>query len=107
MVTILPLIRRRSRAPAQRSWAGASDAAASSRAGKRSVRRVMSFLNGVYCLTPVGPNRLIALILLAPALVPAAPAISGEAVYKERCAGCHENDNPRIPHRDVLEKLPA
>jgi polyvinyl alcohol dehydrogenase (cytochrome) len=67
----------------------------------------MSFLNGVYCVTPVGPNRLIALILLAPALVAAAPAVSGEAVYKERCAGCHETDNPRIPHRDVLEKLPA
>ncbi len=36
----------------------------------------------------------------------AAPA-SGEAVYKKRCAGCHEQINPRIPHRDLLKKMPA
>jgi len=47
------------------------------------------------------------LFLLGTALAAAAPAVSGEAVYQERCAVCHEQDNPRIPHRDVLEKLPA
>lgn len=34
-------------------------------------------------------------------------AASGEEVFKQRCAGCHEQNNPRIPHADVLRKLPA
>jgi len=32
---------------------------------------------------------------------------SGEAVFKQRCAACHEQNNPRIPTRQSLEKLPA
>ena len=31
----------------------------------------------------------------------------GETVYKKRCAACHEQTNPRIPHRDTLKKMPA
>jgi polyvinyl alcohol dehydrogenase (cytochrome) len=31
----------------------------------------------------------------------------GETVYKMRCAACHEQTNPRIPHRDTLKKMPA
>jgi polyvinyl alcohol dehydrogenase (cytochrome) len=55
----------------------------------------------------VGLNKLIAFIVFAPVLVVAAPAVSGEAVYKQRCAACHESDNPRIPRRELLQKLPA
>ena len=37
----------------------------------------------------------------------AAQTPSGEEVYKQRCAGCHSQDNPRIPPRASLEKMPA
>jgi polyvinyl alcohol dehydrogenase (cytochrome) len=36
-----------------------------------------------------------------------AQQVSGEAVYKQRCAGCHEVVNPRIPPRDALQKMSA
>ncbi len=43
---------------------------------------------------------------MVPALFAAAP--SGEAVYKQRCAGCHEQtDNIRIPPKATLQKIPA
>src|ERR1700719_2510479 len=32
---------------------------------------------------------------------------SGEAIFKQRCAGCHEQNNPRIPTRETLQKMPA
>jgi polyvinyl alcohol dehydrogenase (cytochrome) len=44
-----------------------------------------------------------ALSTLAPALY-AAP-VSGEAVYQQRCAACHDAANPRVPPRDELKKL--
>lgn len=53
--------------------------------------------------------RITALLLgalLAPALLPAATE-SGEAVYKQRCARCHELGNERIPTRETLRKMPA
>ena len=31
----------------------------------------------------------------------------GDAVFKQRCAGCHEQNNPRIPTRETLQKMPA
>ena len=31
----------------------------------------------------------------------------GQAVYRERCAGCHELVSARIPPRSALEKMPA
>jgi polyvinyl alcohol dehydrogenase (cytochrome) len=37
----------------------------------------------------------------------AAPTTAGEAVYKQRCAGCHEQSNPRIPPRTALSQMPA
>ena len=49
---------------------------------------------------------LIALFLLAPVLLPAAPE-SGEAVYEQRCARCHDLGNPRIPTRETLQQMPA
>jgi polyvinyl alcohol dehydrogenase (cytochrome) len=33
------------------------------------------------------------------------PQASGEAVYRQRCASCHDSANPRIPGRDVLQKM--
>jgi polyvinyl alcohol dehydrogenase (cytochrome) len=37
----------------------------------------------------------------------AATPENGEAVFKQRCAGCHDQTNPRIPTRDTLQKMPA
>ena len=37
-------------------------------------------------------------------LLSAAP-VSGEAVYKQRCAGCHDSGSGRVPPRDELKKL--
>src|SRR2546428_1180646 len=34
-------------------------------------------------------------------------AVSGEEVYKSRCAGCHDQVSARIPPREALQKLPA
>src|SRR5512142_1361038 len=34
-------------------------------------------------------------------------AASGEEVFKQRCAGCHEANNPRIPRVEVLHRMPA
>jgi len=45
------------------------------------------------------------LTLLFASLGSAAP--SGEAVYKQRCAGCHDQTNPRIPPRTTLTQMPA
>ncbi|MGH9659929.1 MAG: PQQ-binding-like beta-propeller repeat protein, partial [Bryobacteraceae bacterium] len=38
--------------------------------------------------------------------LPAAP-VSGEEIYRKRCAACHEQTSPRIPHRDTLKAMPA
>ena len=37
----------------------------------------------------------------------AAAQISGERVYRERCAGCHDQATPRIPPRTALQQMPA
>src|SRR5262247_2984754 len=44
-----------------------------------------------------------AVTLFVPALF-AAP-VSGEAVYQQRCAACHDSGNTRVPSRDELKKL--
>src|SRR5580692_5433046 len=44
-------------------------------------------------------------LCLAAAVCVAAP--SGEAVYKQRCSGCHDQTNPRIPPRTALAQMPA
>jgi polyvinyl alcohol dehydrogenase (cytochrome) len=36
-----------------------------------------------------------------------APKPTGEAVYKQRCAGCHDRSDPRIPPRSALGQMPA
>ncbi|HEV2199101.1 MAG TPA: PQQ-binding-like beta-propeller repeat protein [Bryobacteraceae bacterium] len=50
--------------------------------------------------------RLASLSLLIAACTCAA-APSGEAVYKQRCAACHDQTNPRIPPRTALNQMPA
>src|SRR5665213_2352616 len=45
-------------------------------------------------------------VLLAPALLHAA-SDAGENIYAQRCARCHELNNPRIPTRETLRKMPA
>ena len=46
------------------------------------------------------------ILLVACITLQAAPE-AGEAVFKRHCAGCHEQNNPRIPTRETLQKLPA
>jgi polyvinyl alcohol dehydrogenase (cytochrome) len=46
-------------------------------------------------------------VLLAWGAWPAAQTASGEEVYRQRCAGCHDLVSPRIPLRAALQKMPA
>ncbi len=46
---------------------------------------------------------LLSSCALSAVLLAAAP--SGEAVFKQRCAACHDSNNPRIPPRAALEKF--
>jgi polyvinyl alcohol dehydrogenase (cytochrome) len=50
---------------------------------------------------------LCSLACLFPGVVHSADTPSGEAVYQRRCAGCHEQTNPRIPPRSALQQIPA
>ena len=43
--------------------------------------------------------------LVLPALSAAQQAPSGEAVYKQHCAGCHEGSLPRLPTRAALRAM--
>ena len=36
---------------------------------------------------------------------PSSAAVSGEAVYQRRCAGCHDSAGERIPPREALKQL--
>ena len=42
-----------------------------------------------------------------PAIGFAAAPVSGEAVYQKRCAGCHEQNNERVPRRQALQQMSA
>lgn len=44
---------------------------------------------------------------LATSAICMAQTSDGEAVFRARCAGCHEQSNPRIPSVDTLRKMPA
>jgi polyvinyl alcohol dehydrogenase (cytochrome) len=53
---------------------------------------------------------LVVLILMYSAIgfsQASGPKPAGEAVYKQRCAACHEQTNPRIPPRSTLNQMPA
>jgi len=44
-------------------------------------------------------------LILVPVAMLAAP--SGEDVYRQRCSGCHEQANSRIPPRSALNQMPS
>src|SRR5262249_62194360 len=46
-----------------------------------------------------------AVTLFVPVL--AAAPVSGEAVYQQRCAACHDSGSTRVPPREELKKLPV
>jgi len=50
---------------------------------------------------------LIAITFAVAVFVPvlSAAPVSGETVYRQRCAACHDSGNPRVPPRDELKKL--
>jgi polyvinyl alcohol dehydrogenase (cytochrome) len=43
----------------------------------------------------------------ATAIAARAQPPSGEAIYKQRCSGCHDQAGSRIPPREALQKMPA
>jgi polyvinyl alcohol dehydrogenase (cytochrome) len=51
--------------------------------------------------------RAFTLLTVSACLLRAAAPEAGDAVFKQRCAGCHEQNNPRIPTRETLQKMPA
>ncbi len=63
------------------------------------------------CRTTVLPGALaiIAAVLFSPqpATAQSAAAGTGAVVYEKRCAACHEQTSPRIPHREALRKMPS
>jgi polyvinyl alcohol dehydrogenase (cytochrome) len=51
--------------------------------------------------------RLALIGLMASAALAPAQSPAGEAIYKQRCSGCHDQAGSRIPPRASLQKLPA
>lgn len=49
----------------------------------------------------------LAAILILAAAVSADAQTSGERIYAERCAGCHDLTTQRIPPKSALQKMPA
>jgi polyvinyl alcohol dehydrogenase (cytochrome) len=45
--------------------------------------------------------------LLSSMIAGRAQAPSGEAIYKQRCSGCHDQPGSRIPPREALQRMPA
>ncbi len=65
-------------------------------------------------MSPVVPRSIasrLGIVVAMAALAPAPRAMaqsatpSGEAVYKKRCASCHDIEQPRTPTRSALERL--
>jgi len=58
-------------------------------------------------MIPMLTRFLLTLCLTAfPIALRSAP-VSGEAVYKQHCASCHDSGNTRAPSRDDLKNLPV
>jgi polyvinyl alcohol dehydrogenase (cytochrome) len=55
------------------------------------------------------PSAALLFLMAAGALHAQTSALNptGEAVYKQRCAGCHDRSDPRIPPRSTLGQMPA
>ena len=54
-------------------------------------------------MVPVLLRSLVVLALTACAV--RAQTVSGEAVYKQRCASCHDGTSPRVPPKAALQRL--
>ena len=52
-------------------------------------------------------NGGLAVLLVLGSLSPAWAQVSGEAVYANHCARCHEVASPRVPPREALQNMPA
>src|ERR1700722_14020834 len=50
---------------------------------------------------------ILGLGLLGATIAAHAQSPSGEAIYKQRCAACHDQPGSRIPPREALQKMPA
>src|ERR1700722_8477809 len=50
---------------------------------------------------------ILGLGLLGATIAAHAQSPSGEAIYKQRCAACHDQAGSRIPPREALQKMPA
>jgi len=48
--------------------------------------------------------RSLSLLILAAGLT-WAQGVSGEAIYKQRCASCHDGTSPRVPPKAAIQKL--
>jgi polyvinyl alcohol dehydrogenase (cytochrome) len=64
--------------------------------------KISSTLLGALC---VGAAFDLALCLWQSSVQVSAADVSGEAVYKEFCASCHDHPGPRVPPRSALQKL--
>src|ERR1700688_4912957 len=48
---------------------------------------------------------ILAIAVLGTLVPLSAAPVSGEAVFQQRCASCHDSGDPRIPRREELKKL--
>src|SRR3954468_2039736 len=54
----------------------------------------------------LGVHGVLAVLMLLTASAEA-QTTSGERVYRERCAGCHDQTTQRIPPKSALQQMPA
>jgi polyvinyl alcohol dehydrogenase (cytochrome) len=52
-------------------------------------------------------REVLGILALLACAASAAAQPSGEAIYRERCAGCHDLTSQRIPPKSALQKIPA
>jgi mono/diheme cytochrome c family protein len=60
---------------------------------------------GLNALLPAFAVLVFALAMAAPALAQSMASADGEAVYRERCAGCHEAGAARAPDLATLRQM--
>ncbi len=51
--------------------------------------------------------KLLGVLLVLACAAPARAQPSGEAIYRARCAGCHDLTSQRIPPKSALQQMPA
>ena len=70
-----------------------------------SVTRRRSSLQNMDALLPVFTVAMLALVAAAPALAQTTARADGEAIYRERCVGCHETGAARAPDLAALRRM--